>query len=207
MPDDTSCTLATVLDCEPWEVVERVGGIVDHHLSERLQWEARRVYLEGLVDQKNARIEELQATIDEYAAERMTRQQRLAHARLRAPNPGPFRSAILAALRRGKEWGDIDEASYLTLNAMPCSYCDGPLGNGIGLDRLDVTRGYFLDNVVPSCGPCNMNRHRSPGGRTSNGRAVTVIPPAPLPKVAPWVRPTPEPVPIEPGSLRSAKRR
>lgn len=35
-----------------------------------------------------------------------------------------------------------------------CSYCGVP--EAIGLDRLDNSFGHITDNVVPSCGNCNM---------------------------------------------------
>lgn len=41
-----------------------------------------------------------------------------------------------------------------------CFYCDNNLGlktiYGVGLDRLDNTKGYTLDNVVPCCNFCNI---------------------------------------------------
>jgi hypothetical protein len=46
-----------------------------------------------------------------------------------------------------------------TLWLSPCSYCGGPLPTaGAGLDRLDNSKGYDLDNVVPCCGDCNRLR-------------------------------------------------
>lgn len=37
-----------------------------------------------------------------------------------------------------------------------CYYCSGPLPlQGGGLDRVDNTKGYLIDNVVPCCSRCN----------------------------------------------------
>lgn len=47
-----------------------------------------------------------------------------------------------------------------SVTQMPCFYCgslqDDGLGNTYtGLDRMDASRGYFADNVVPCCEWCN----------------------------------------------------
>ena len=38
-----------------------------------------------------------------------------------------------------------------------CYYCDKK--KAWGLDRIDNTKGYLLDNVLPCCGGCNVSRH------------------------------------------------
>lgn len=68
-----------------------------------------------------------------------------------------FRQAIRMAYQRGIGW-DLTPEQYETLTAQECFTCDGPLGNGIALDRIDPKRGYVLDNVHPCCGPCNRLR-------------------------------------------------
>ena len=81
-----------------------------------------------------------------------------------AQHPGSsrqFRTAVRLAVGRGHGW-TLTPAQYDHLTAQPCAACDGPLGNGIGLDRLDNARGYDPDNVRPCCGPCNMLRGRAP---------------------------------------------
>lgn len=140
MPDDTATTLSAILGVQPWEVVETV---------ERLHAEHEQLS------------RDLAAALDPQRDKR----SRIALATRLAPQPGRYRSAILAALRRGKEWGDIDEETYYALVERPCIGCGGSTGNGIGLDRQDARRGYFVDNVEPSCGPCNVDRNRTVGGR------------------------------------------
>lgn len=61
--------------------------------------------------------------------------------------------------RRLVPW-DISREDYALLRQEPCFYCDGPLPpHGKGLDRLDESRGYEIDNVVPCCRFCNGMRH------------------------------------------------
>lgn len=78
------------------------------------------------------------------------------------PGSSPrFRAAIRASAIRGHAWG-LTPDEYEPLAAMPCAECGGATGAGIGLDRLDHKRGYFVDNVRPCCGPCNVKRGRTP---------------------------------------------
>jgi hypothetical protein len=60
-----------------------------------------------------------------------------------------------------------DEARYIS--QLPCHYCGNPPRNRIkskmrrmigdfvysGIDRVDNTRGYVMDNIVPCCEVCN----------------------------------------------------
>lgn len=60
----------------------------------------------------------------------------------------------------------ISKDEYLELRARLCYYCGGPLPIlGVGLDREDRTKGYHLDNVVPSCAVCNSFRGHKEGDR------------------------------------------
>jgi len=75
---------------------------------------------------------------------------------------GRFRSR---AKERGFEYNLTDDLAF-ELSQQPCFYC-GVLphqklkmnGNGDliynGLDRVDNSKGYTIDNVVPCCGQCN----------------------------------------------------
>lgn len=73
--------------------------------------------------------------------------------------PRGFIAGIRQAFQRGHEWG-LSVEEWETLRGNPCSVCGGGTGNGVGLDRLDNRRGYFVDNVRPCCGPCNLKRGR-----------------------------------------------
>ena len=45
---------------------------------------------------------------------------------------------------------------YENLIKQPCKYCGGKLEEaGVGLDRVDSSKGYAPDNVVPCCNKCN----------------------------------------------------
>lgn len=49
---------------------------------------------------------------------------------------------------------------YTKLIETPCYYCENVYINcGIGLDRIDNSRGYTLDNVLPCCKFCNRMRN------------------------------------------------
>lgn len=59
------------------------------------------------------------------------------------------------AKKRGIEW-TITKEDFNKLKTLPCHYCgDEIITTGSGLDRMDNTRGYHLDNVVPCCNICN----------------------------------------------------
>lgn len=72
-----------------------------------------------------------------------------------------------SAERRGYIW-NLTEDQVKRLTSQPCYYCNAkPLQRGTtgtnhngsylynGLDRVDNTKGYTIDNVVPCCGTCN----------------------------------------------------
>lgn len=69
-----------------------------------------------------------------------------------------YHNAKLMARNDGREFTLAFEA-YTALVAQACIYCGFLLDEtGRGLDRLDNSRGYSEDNVVPCCGPCNRAR-------------------------------------------------
>jgi len=43
---------------------------------------------------------------------------------------------------------------------LPCYYCGDNIET-IGLDRLNNTKGYSLDNIVSCCTPCNMMKNNN----------------------------------------------
>ena len=60
------------------------------------------------------------------------------------------------------EWG-LTLEEFTELDQQNCFYCNnelcGKVVDGIGLDRVDESRGYFTDNVVPACFVCNVSRN------------------------------------------------
>lgn len=57
----------------------------------------------------------------------------------------------------------ISFEEYLTIINNLCYYCREDISNeaGCGMDRIDNTKGYSLDNVVPCCSKCNRIRAKS----------------------------------------------
>jgi hypothetical protein len=74
-------------------------------------------------------------------------------------NKGRFYSLRRQAAKRSLEVR-LDIATYSTLIQSRCHYCDGVLNEtGSGLDRVDNTKGYSVDNVVPCCKNCNVMKN------------------------------------------------
>lgn len=72
---------------------------------------------------------------------------------------GRYVHAQAIAKFRDKNW-DINKADYLNLLKKPCYYCNGILDDngGAGLDRIENSLGYTLDNVIRCCSFCNYLR-------------------------------------------------
>jgi hypothetical protein len=74
---------------------------------------------------------------------------------LRTPS-ARFSLGVKTAKKRGLVW-EITRDQYDKIVAGGCAYCSGPLPEaGIGLDRIDSSRGYSTDNVAPCCTACNV---------------------------------------------------
>lgn len=59
---------------------------------------------------------------------------------------------------RGKGW-HLTPSEFLSFSGGYCHYCGDPVGDGVGIDRLDSSRGYEVGNIVRCCGECNMVKH------------------------------------------------
>jgi hypothetical protein len=71
---------------------------------------------------------------------------------------GAFYFGKRDAAKRSLGW-EILFDQFLKLRSENCYYCDDAIrSTGSGLDRIDNSKGYTLDNVVPCCGPCNIVR-------------------------------------------------
>jgi hypothetical protein len=72
---------------------------------------------------------------------------------------GRFAYVRRSALGKGKSWS-LTKEQYEPLVVLPCAYCEceNNVQAGIGLDRLDNSRGYDIDNVVSCCIECNIAR-------------------------------------------------
>jgi len=51
----------------------------------------------------------------------------------------------------------ISKEEYTNLVSQKCHYCDSV--TAIGIDRVDNSIGYRLDNCVPACNLCNLTRN------------------------------------------------
>jgi len=49
---------------------------------------------------------------------------------------------------------ELSGPEFWSLWQKPCTYCGSDI-NTIGLDRIDSSKGYTLDNVTPCCARCN----------------------------------------------------
>lgn len=85
------------------------------------------------------------------------------------------------ALKNGWDF-EISKPQFREMSQQPCHYCGtspsnesyrgnrGRIKTGNrysvfvynGLDRVDSTRGYTMDNIVPCCGICNHAKHTMP---------------------------------------------
>ncbi len=76
-----------------------------------------------------------------------------------------------AVFNEGYADGDLTMEQFYKLSQLDCYYCGDPPSNHRkgqsnknivlhynGLDRIDNSRGHYLDNVVTSCFPCNMRK-------------------------------------------------
>ena len=64
------------------------------------------------------------------------------------------------AKRTNKKWS-LTLEDYTQEISQGCFYCGKGLLNHVGtcLDRIDNSKGYTLDNVLPCCGICNQTRN------------------------------------------------
>ena len=67
---------------------------------------------------------------------------------------GRFRSLRGSATARNYSV-QITYAQFCEIITMPCIYC-GENEKRIGIDRVDNTKGYTIENSAPCCTPCNM---------------------------------------------------
>jgi hypothetical protein len=68
-----------------------------------------------------------------------------------------------ASYKRGAEARglsfDLTLEEFAKLWNKPCTYCAEPV-EGIGIDRIDNSKGYTIDNTCSCCTICNMMKHK-----------------------------------------------
>jgi len=71
---------------------------------------------------------------------------------------GRYAASKGSAKYQGREW-DLSIEEYESITSKSCDYCGHPVKHlAGGLDRLDNSKGYTKDNVVPCCRDCNRIR-------------------------------------------------
>lgn len=69
-----------------------------------------------------------------------------------------YKQQLCLTKSRNTEWS-IGFEEFTMLQLSNCSYCGGPLGEtGSSLDRIDPSKGYHSNNVLPCCPICNYVR-------------------------------------------------
>lgn len=70
-----------------------------------------------------------------------------------------YRKSRSQAKKRGLDW-DLELEAYEQITTQPCHYCAVAVMSrwSGGLDRIDNSEGYYEENVLPCCGPCNQIR-------------------------------------------------
>jgi hypothetical protein len=69
--------------------------------------------------------------------------------------PTQYLSYLKRANRKGISF-DFTPAMFDTITSQDCVYCGGP---GHGIDRIDSSKGYTIDNSVPCCTMCNLMKY------------------------------------------------
>lgn len=94
----------------------------------------------------------LRTEVYDKTPERRTIRAAEARAKNKTPH-GKYRMYKDAATTRGIPF-KVTEEQFLDLWQKPCYYCGVNIST-IGVDRVDNTRGYELDNIQPCCTSCN----------------------------------------------------
>lgn len=71
-----------------------------------------------------------------------------------------FTCAFYEGIRKGLFVDPEIGSKVVEIAFDPCVYCglESPADNAQSIDRLDSSRGYHVDNIVPSCEQCNMRK-------------------------------------------------
>lgn len=67
---------------------------------------------------------------------------------------GSYRTYKSGSLKRKKEF-ELTFEVFSELKSRPCTYC-GEISKKIGIDRIDNSKGYTIENSTPCCTICNM---------------------------------------------------
>lgn len=85
-----------------------------------------------------------------------TEKEREACKKWRTENPGRYKYLMYRGVAEHKKiCFDFTYEEFMEYWGMDCHYC-GEKIDTIGLDRIDVSDGYFKGNVVTACSTCNL---------------------------------------------------
>jgi len=73
---------------------------------------------------------------------------------------GSWKTFISKSIEKREKECSMTKEQYLELIQKPCCYCNYYNEDEInGIDRLDNTKGYLLENCIPCCKHCNRMKH------------------------------------------------
>jgi hypothetical protein len=87
-------------------------------------------------------------------AQRRYRERHREECRLRAHTPHSIWNRYRQRMKTMRMESTLTEAEFLSFWQQPCHYCGSAIAT-IGVDRIDSSKGYSLDNCVPCCKVCN----------------------------------------------------
>lgn len=131
------------------------SGLCPKHLKAK--------YYRDNLDKTRADMKRWRADNQEKCRELRMRRKQLKPDKVKAERQAYFESAKgrfafgrRHARYRGIEWHlTLSEYEQL-MSGASCTYCRGIIkSTGVGLDRIDNSLGYSIENVVPCCGSCN----------------------------------------------------
>ncbi len=68
-----------------------------------------------------------------------------------------FKQYKSGAEQRDHKW-NLTFKQFMTFWQKSCYYCGSEIET-IGIDRIDNSKGYGIDNIVSCCGKCNLMKH------------------------------------------------
>ena len=72
-------------------------------------------------------------------------------------NPQHILKRYLYSAKKRNILFELTEDQFFNTISQPCYYCGKNNSNGV--DRLDSSNGYVIDNILPCCGMCNKMKY------------------------------------------------
>lgn len=113
------------------------------------------------ISRKQYRLDNIEKILKQEAALRISNKENISESlrKYKYSVKGKYSLLKIEAARR-EHIVSISFDEYKSIAFLPCNYCklEIPPSTGSNLDRIDNSRGYEVDNVLPCCGPCNVIR-------------------------------------------------